>query len=378
MNAFIEKKEIDRLASEHAKLKRELALSTALIDLTNELLSATLDSGFYRMALERMINLVPDAQGGSVLIRRAPECFGFAAAIDFDFGTLEGIELSLREINRKTEREVERLTIQDFEAALSDEKTELFRMAGRYYDIKSTLSVPIVIRDRVEGFLNLDNFEDRGAFGPYDVTVSKAIASQIGVALHRLSLEKSLAEEKAKYEVLANHDSLTGLPNRRLFQDRLEQSLAQARRSKERFSLLFLDLDGFKGINDSYGHDAGDELLRDIGQGLMAAVRASDTVARMGGDEFAAILHNVDGVETSMTVADKLGAAVRAAGAGERRVGVSIGLALWPDHGETADELMEAADRAMYCAKEGGKNAILCAVPNDDRREPSLMARSAP
>lgn len=363
MDALIEKKEIDKLASEHAKLKRELALSTALIDLTNELLSATLDSGFYRMALERMINLVPDAQGGSVLIRRAEDRFGFAAAIDFDFGALEGMELSLREINRKTEREVERLTIQDFEAALSEEKTESFRMAGRYYEIKSTLSVPIVIRGRVEGFLNLDNFQDREAFGPYDIMVSKAIASQIGVALHRLSLEKSLAEEKAKYEVLANHDSLTGLPNRRLFQDRLEQSLAQARRSKERFALLFLDLDGFKGINDCHGHDAGDELLRDIGQGLMAAVRASDTVARVGGDEFAAILHCIDGAETSMAVAEKLRAAVRAAGSGERRVGVSIGLALWPDHGATADELMEAADRAMYCAKEGGKNAILCALP---------------
>lgn len=158
---------------------------------------------------------------------------------------------------------------------------------------------------------------------------------------------------------LAYHDALTGLPNRALFYDRLNQAIARARRYHEAVAVLFLDLDGFKKINDTLGHDSGDALLIEAAHRIKTCVRESDTVARMGGDEFTAILCNVGNGNGKDIVAQKILDAIRqpfVLSDQHCTVGVSIGIAVYPHSGGNCEELVKVADTAMYLAKDSGKN----------------------
>lgn len=159
---------------------------------------------------------------------------------------------------------------------------------------------------------------------------------------------------------IAHHDALTGLPNRSLFQDRLDQALNQARRRQRRVALLFIDLDRFKHVNDTLGHEVGDRLLQEVARRLRTFGRASDTVARLGGDEFVVLLHDVEKPSDVEQVAQKLCAAlvppVQLAGHPVHAT-ASIGIAIFPDDGDDSAALMRNADAAMYEAKAGGRNA---------------------
>ena len=169
-----------------------------------------------------------------------------------------------------------------------------------------------------------------------------------------------LERQNRMLERMAFHDRLTGLPNRALFFDRLSQSISQARRNDTLLALLFLDLDGFKEVNDRYGHEAGDELLKVTARHLRASIRATDTPARLGGDEFAVILGDLAAPETASMVADKiirnLGATIYLKHDIECSIGVSIGIAIYPQHATEIDRLLTAADLAMYYSKQHGKN----------------------
>jgi diguanylate cyclase (GGDEF)-like protein len=170
-------------------------------------------------------------------------------------------------------------------------------------------------------------------------------------------LAGSLAEANQELTYLALHDNLTRLPNRILLNDRLDQAFQDADREHGRFALMFLDLDGFKAVNDAFGHSAGDQLLIEIARRIQDNVRGQDTVARVGGDEFV-LLIKVDEPADAATVADKLIRAIQApadAGGHEVRVSASIGIALYPGAG-TAHDLLSSADAAMYHAKTLGRN----------------------
>lgn len=165
------------------------------------------------------------------------------------------------------------------------------------------------------------------------------------------------AEEKIRH--LANHDSLTGLPTRRLAMDRLISALAIAKRGKKKAAVLFIDLDGFKRVNDTFGHDVGDHLLKETAIRLYSCVRRVDTVARIGGDEFWILLTNIADKDSVKTVAEKIIKAVAAPyqlNSVEVNIGASIGIALYPDHGIDPLELVKRADQAMYQIKRQGKN----------------------
>jgi diguanylate cyclase (GGDEF)-like protein/PAS domain S-box-containing protein len=168
--------------------------------------------------------------------------------------------------------------------------------------------------------------------------------------------ERKRAEEQLKYSAL--HDSLTGLPNRRLFEDRLDQAIKTAKRSEEQAALLYLDLDGFKTVNDLYGHDVGDIVLRDAAVRIQSCIRISDTAARIGGDEFVVILQDVAGREGARMVSRKIVDAIHQpfmVSSQECRVGVSIGISLFPDDGNDPKILMKIADQAMYEVKKQGR-----------------------
>lgn len=166
--------------------------------------------------------------------------------------------------------------------------------------------------------------------------------------------------EKNNLQTLAYHDRLTGLPNRILFFEKLEQAIETASRRQQKIALLFIDLDGFKDINDSYGHDIGDLVLESFAKRLTNQTRESDTVARLGGDEFVIILREINSEKAASTVANKIVKATYEEiplETGENVfIGASIGISIWPDDGLNKEELLKAADEAMYESKSHGKN----------------------
>lgn len=158
---------------------------------------------------------------------------------------------------------------------------------------------------------------------------------------------------------LAYFEPLTGLPNRRLYHDRCDQAITVARRHQTKLAFLYFDLDNFKAVNDSWGHDFGDLLLKHVGRTLTSAVREMDTVARLGGDEFSIILHEINDSSDVMHVADKILQSLNrktVLDGRELTVTTSIGISVYPDDGDSVGELMKCADMAMYHAKEKGKN----------------------
>ena len=177
----------------------------------------------------------------------------------------------------------------------------------------------------------------------------------------RLHAEAGLRDNEARLNYLAYHDFLTGLPNRMLFHDRLQHAIAKARRSLRKVAVLFLDLDRFKRINDSLGHDVGDHLLRKVAERLRSCAREEDTLARLGGDEFVLLLEEVTQIGAVGLVANKILSALSqtfAVGGFQLYSAVSIGISIYPDNGESVEELMRCADIAMYRAKECGRNTL--------------------
>ena len=183
---------------------------------------------------------------------------------------------------------------------------------------------------------------------------------------HAIAYVRDLTERKGFEESLrhrATHDQLTGLPNRWLFNLQLDQSLAHAKRCERRVATLFLDLDDFKNVNDTFGHGAGDELLTQVGKRLRNILRENDTLARLGGDEFAVLLADLNSVEEATTVAEKLLICLDAPYHVQNQevlVGGSIGLAFYPDDAQDSQNLVRFADMAMYQAKRSGRGAYAC------------------
>jgi diguanylate cyclase (GGDEF)-like protein len=181
----------------------------------------------------------------------------------------------------------------------------------------------------------------------------------------RHQIKHQLAElqrSREELEHLARHDALTGLPNRVLFFDRVEQALIAVRRDQTHLALMFIDLDHFKPINDTLGHAFGDSLLHEIAKRIRAAVRESDTPARIGGDEFVVLLRNVQHAEDALTVAEKIRQALNDPFTIEEHtvtVSASMGIAMYPDDGTDSLELSKHADDAMYRAKQNGRNAVV-------------------
>src|SRR5690606_28556711 len=181
----------------------------------------------------------------------------------------------------------------------------------------------------------------------------------------RMFLELNIARERARQ--LAAYDQLTGFANRALFQDRLEQAVASARRNRQRLAVLFLDLDGFKLVNDTLGHLAGDALLRLAAQRIGCCLRKSDTGARLGGDEFAILVTHLIDDEDALRIAEKVLGLLREPlaikGAAQQTITASIGIARFPNDGGDAEQLLKRADAAMYQAKQAGRNRVACWRP---------------
>ncbi|HET8672901.1 MAG TPA: diguanylate cyclase, partial [Thermoleophilaceae bacterium] len=219
------------------------------------------------------------------------------------------------------------------------------------HGVRSGIVVPIRARELPFGALTAHTTAVRG-FGDDDVNFLQAVANVLAAAI-----ERRRNEQETRHRAL--HDPLTGLPNRDLFRDRLQHALARARRRDTTLAVLFLDLDNFKYVNDTLGHEAGDELLRLLAPRLSDAIRAGDTLARFGGDEFVVLCEDIAGEREAVEIAERVrrcfATPVTLAGGGTQHVSASIGVALPSEGHDVPDSLLRDADAAMYRAKQRGR-----------------------
>ena len=210
----------------------------------------------------------------------------------------------------------------------------------------------------LDGFERNPNLHTR--FSPQSVTELGLISRSLNRLMEWVHANADkLKEQRDQIHQLANHDHLTDLPLWRLGKDRLELAIAWSQRTLDPVGVMFVDLDGFKAINDTFGHDAGDYLLREVANRLKGQLRLEDTVARMGGDEFVVILARQACEEVTQQIAMRIIESVMQPVAFEShdlRVGTSIGIAIYPTHGSDVESLLSAADQAMYSVKRSGKN----------------------
>jgi diguanylate cyclase (GGDEF)-like protein/PAS domain S-box-containing protein len=375
---------LQRLKLEQELQERQQALArwgsfhSSLIQFSNEALRRGETTTFYQDILEHAASVIPGVEAGSILQRDAQGSYRFVSALNFDLVDLQRITLSSEELyyNRTLRPDASHTDVyQDDNVYLNNnvsfaheksysrqllepEHLKILQESGRIYDIGSSLSAAVTVDGVVIAVLNLNAFR-RHAFSLEAKNMAQAYAAQIAVLLQRLNLERELEKSNLELAKLANYDALTGLPNRALFTDRLEQAIAKGHRQNSYSALLFLDLDGFKLINDSLGHSVGDELLKNVAERLLACVRDDDTVARLGGDEFTIILNALKAPHDTIYVAEKvlhiLSKPFHLDGR-ELHIGASMGITVYPNDGGNVEELVQHADTAMYHAKALGKN----------------------
>ncbi|WP_114240498.1 diguanylate cyclase [Dyella sp. C9] len=233
---------------------------------------------------------------------------------------------------------------------------DINRVRGYHFGAVDYIAKPIndmILQSKVRVFLELYR--------------ARAELKDTLAALRAEIAERQRIEAQIRYQ--ATHDMLTGLPNRVLFHDRLVTAMQRVPRHGPGFALALLDIDGFKGVNDTHGHPAGDALLKEIAVRLTEGVRANDTVARLGGDEFAVILEDVSDGDSLLRRCEELCQALSrpydlhgSKGRFEARVSASIGIASWQGEAQSDEALIQAADRALYRAKDEGKNRCVLAI----------------
>jgi diguanylate cyclase (GGDEF)-like protein len=229
----------------------------------------------------------------------------------------------------------------------------------------SIISLPLKIGNKVLGVMNVA-LKRAHEFTENELQVIEFLGDQASIAIQNANLyeqaqqeiaDRIKAEEAIKH--LANHDALTGLPNRRLFNERINLEISRSQRNNQKIGIMLFDLDHLKKVNDSYGHNVGDLLLQSVAQRLLGLLRKSDTVARMGGDEFLLILPEMqqpgDAIQTADRILEALSTPFHLEGY-QVDITTSIGIAFYPDDGDDVNTLVKKADIAMYKAKDKGGN----------------------
>ncbi len=245
--------------------------------------------------------------------------------------------------------------VEDIDALPEAAKAEKDTLSNQ--GVKSVVVVPIEQNGVILGFIGLDSVKSKKTWSSHHIELLRVLSLLTADGLLRIESEKTI-------EYMAYYDHLTGLPNRALFSDRLSQAIHLAKRNERFVGVIFLDLDGFKMINDTMGHNNGDTLLKEISQGIISRLRKTDTVARFGGDEFLLLINNLrdenDIIKVADNVMDLFKHPFYICGQ-EFYVTASAGLATYPFDGEDTETLIKNADIAMYNAKERGKNQyIMC------------------
>ncbi|MEN3297509.1 MAG: hypothetical protein V7642_6762 [Burkholderiales bacterium] len=232
------------------------------------------------------------------------------------------------------------------------------------------LAMPLITQKEAIGALVLKSYPGT-IYSDKDKELLHFVSAQVATAIKRRQLHDELLRS-------ARYDELTGLPNRRLFHDRMKSVLARCRRRQSRMAVLFVDIDNFKQVNDSFGHAVGDLLLQKVARRLKHCVREEDTVARLGGDEFVVLLEEIDVQENALAIADKVRSAVRRPVNVDSlvlRTRASIGVAFYPEHGVETEQLLKHADKAMYLDKKAKATAPETCVAAPLKETPATPSR---
>ena len=233
------------------------------------------------------------------------------------------------------------------------------------------LGIWLVLRSGLAPLKQLESGTNAIAAGQFDVHLAPGGSPELRHVMESFDhMARSVLAAQEKVRHMAFYDQLTNLPNRRLLEDRLGQLIVQAQRDHLQMSVLFIDLDRFKPINDAFGHDVGDWLLRAVAQRIQTCLRKSDTVARIGGDEFVVLLPEAGNSSDAIRIADNIRAALSASfvapGGQSLEITASIGVALYPEHADKLHELLRLSDKAMYRAKNAGRNTVTVYRPDSD------------
>ncbi len=337
---------------ERATLSRQLA---ALLDGVRGLARADAPDELYARAADAAVKVIPGAEGTSILVR-GPDGFQYQAAVGFELEKLRRLGPFSEQqalawyrdgsdgYRRGRPRIVRATDMPSLSSFWDGPKTTDGAEAARIHDIAANVCVPIAERGEVIAVLNVDSFSDPSAFGSTALRLAEVLAQQVAAVVRQ-------AETLEELQRSATTDPLTGLGNRAGFRHQLDLELARARRHDHGLAILMLDLDGFKQINDRYGHPAGDEVLARVAGALLQAARGSDSVFRWGGDEFVLILPEVT-PRNSGEIAGRFAAAVASVAVHDMRLGASAGTACFPVDGEDASSLVRRADERMYRTKQ--------------------------
>lgn len=348
--------DVTEVRKRHIYTKKMKEVYELLFDITTLVLEAGWSEEYYQSLLERLMEIIPEAQAGSCLIRKNGS-FKFIAAVGYDIEKLQEVSIP-EDIVRIYSEEVSVLKgqfIYNLNAEKNLEKYNVLLQEMKEKTLKSILVIPLYLGNYLMGAMYLDNFEDEDAFNE-ELEIASTISGYL-----QLVLWKQKTDERLRH--LATHDSLTGALNRAAFMEIAEKVMNLSKRNGRKFALIYIDLDDFKKINDSYGHEFGDEFLSEFSRRIMNIIRESDLFARFGGDEFVLLLPETD--ENGAHVFIKR---LREALENEFdfkgkkvRYKFSVGIAIFPDDEENdLEKLINIADERMYSDKrkrKGGRES---------------------
>ncbi|MHA6494653.1 sensor domain-containing protein [Pseudomonas borbori] len=344
------------VARDITRRKRAEAIQAALYAISEAAHSVDDLHALYKRVHDVMGELLPAKNFAVAVYDATNEQLSFAYHVDQFDAPPSPIPLDSNSFCAKVIRSGEALLLTPETA----EPTLAESSAGPDQQALDWLGVPLISGTRVIGALVLRNYSGTTRYNEQDKELLQFASTQVAAAIERKRTHSRL-------EFLAQYDQLTELPNRTLLLDRLRSALHRAKRDASRLAVLYLDMDNFKHINDTFGHTAGDLLLREVAHRLRQCVRESDTVGRLGGDEFAVVLDNIGRQEDAAVVAEKIIGALSAPYLLEGQTlmsAPSLGIAVYPEHSQTELHLIRRADEAMYEAKRsGGKRYVVVDGP---------------
>ena len=334
-------------------------------EIASKLLSGQTEN-VYQDVLEKAMKIVPGAQAGSILVRENDR-FVYVAAVGYELEKLQKVSFTVEEEEEWVRGErshviVLRGDIERFDEALlkSDKRVSVLANFGGIKKIKAVLIIPVRIKNKIALVLNLDNFERNEAFDENSIVMAKVLANLLGIIFNRLELENQLKEKNQLLEYMSYHDPLTSLPNRRLLEEFAEKMFRLAKREKKPLSVLFMDLDKFKPINDVYGHQVGDEVLKMVAARLERFTRSNDMVSRFGGDEFVISAYDCS-KQDAKAFAERLIKAMEEPMKIDQltlQLSASVGIATYPEDGDELTKLIRVADERLYMAKKSGSKIV--------------------